>query len=113
MRFEWDDKKNQANIRTHGLDFHMNAKKSKKPSKTDWEKVDAFEDEMIDASEIPELDEAFFADAQLRVPAKRIPVTLRIDADVLKWFKTQDKEYEDLINAALRIYAHAHKASSC
>ena len=65
-------------------------------------------DEDIDTSDIPPLDEAFFADAKLRVPAK-VSITVNIDADVLEWFRAQGEEFQGRINAALRIYAEAHK----
>ena len=59
--------------------------------------------EQIDTSDIPELDDAFFERAELRVPAKQ-PVTLRIDEDVLAWFKAQGKGYQTRINKLLRQY---------
>jgi uncharacterized protein (DUF4415 family) len=66
-------------------------------------------DEEIDTSDIPPLDEAFFAGARLRVPGKKVFVTLDVDADVLEWFKAQGEECRSRINAALRIYVEAHK----
>jgi uncharacterized protein (DUF4415 family) len=65
-------------------------------------------DEEIDTSDIPPLGEAFFNDAKLRVP-DRVSVTVNIDADVLEWFRAQGGEFQQRINAALRIYAEAHK----
>jgi len=43
------------------------------------------DDKDIDTSDIPELDDAFFLSAELKVPPKQ-PVTLRIDSDVLVCF---------------------------
>ncbi|HEX8130899.1 MAG TPA: BrnA antitoxin family protein [Pyrinomonadaceae bacterium] len=65
-------------------------------------------DEEIDTSDIPPLDEAFFADAKLRV-SEKVPITINVDADVLEWFRAQGQEFQQRINAALRIYAEAHK----
>jgi uncharacterized protein (DUF4415 family) len=65
-------------------------------------------DEEIDTSDIPPLDETFFANAKLRVPEK-VSVTVNVDADVLEWFRAQGGELQQRINAALRIYAEAHK----
>ena len=87
----------------------MNASNLKKPSETKWEKVEAMADEEIDTSERPPLDEAFFANAKVRMPKGKVPVVLSVDADVMAWFKAQGAEYQSLINAALRIYAEAHK----
>lgn len=81
-------------------------------SQTDWERIDAMADEDIDTSDIPPLTDAFFKRAKLRLPRERVATTLQIDAEVLNWFKAQGDDYEQKLNAALRIYAEAHKASS-
>ena len=65
-------------------------------------------DEEIDTSDIPPLDDSFFADAHLRIPTGKVPVVMSVDRDVFQWFKSQGVEYEKLINTALRIYAEAH-----
>jgi len=87
----------------------MSANDLKRPSATNWAKVDAMTDEEIDTSDIPPLDEAFFANAKLRLPKGKVPVVISVDADVIEWFKAQGDEYQKLLNAALRIYAEAHK----
>jgi uncharacterized protein (DUF4415 family) len=89
----------------------MNASDLKKRSETDWARVEAMTDEEIDTSGIPLLDEAFFDNAKVRLPRGKVPVVISIDADVMEWFKEQGEEYQSLINAALRIYAEAHKES--
>jgi uncharacterized protein (DUF4415 family) len=66
-------------------------------------------DEEIDTSDIPPLDETFFANARLRMPEQQVSVTLDVDADVLAWFKAQGEDYRNRINAALKLYAAAHK----
>ena len=68
-------------------------------------------DEDIDTADIPLLTDAFFKQAKLRVPRRGIITTLKIDADMLRWFKAQGDDYEQRLNAALRIYAEAHKAA--
>ena len=88
----------------------MSVSDTNKPSKTDWARVDATTDEEIDTSDIPELDDEFFERARLRTPDRQVPVTLRVDANVLEWFKAQGEDYEERVNAALRLYAAAHKA---
>ena len=72
-------------------------------SKTDWKRLAEMDDDTIDISDISELDDEFFQNAELRVPAKQ-PVTLRIDEDVLVWFKAQGKGYQTRINKLLRHY---------
>jgi uncharacterized protein (DUF4415 family) len=80
----------------------------KKASKTDWQKLDVMEDGAIDTSDIPELDEDFFRRAELRVPPK-CSVTLRVDTDVLEWFKSQGQGYQTRINKLLRGYMEAQR----
>ena len=87
----------------------MSVSNLKRPSETDWAKVEAMTDEEIDTSDIPPLDEAFFANAKLRLPKGKVPVVISVDADVIEWFKAQGDEYQKLLNVALRIYAEAHK----
>lgn len=87
----------------------MSASNLKKPSGTDWTRIDEMKDDEIDTSDIPPLDETFFANAELRLPGKKISMTVSVDADVLEWFKAQGEEFQNRINAALRIYAEAHK----
>ena len=75
----------------------------KKVSKTDWERVSAIKDEQIDTSDIAELDDDFFKNAELSTSSKQ-PVTLRLDTDVLEWFKAQGQGYQTRINKLLRRY---------
>lgn len=90
----------------------MSAQDTPKPSKTNWERIDAMTDDAIDTSDIPPLGDAFFERAVLRIPRHSIAVTMQLDEDVLEWFKSLGPEYEQRINAALRLYAEAHKAYS-
>jgi uncharacterized protein (DUF4415 family) len=81
-----------------------------KLSATDWARIDALTDETIDTSDIPPLSDAFFARLKMsRLP--KVEVAIRVDSDVLDWFKAQGDNWEQRANAALRIYAEAHLAS--
>ncbi|MBI5304375.1 MAG: BrnA antitoxin family protein [Chloroflexi bacterium] len=81
-------------------------------SLTDWVRLDAQSDEDIDLSDIPEITPEMFARAVVRRGLKPIPskaqVTLRLDRDVLSWFKTQGRGYQTRINSLLRAYMEAH-----
>ena len=87
----------------------MSASDLESTSETNWERIDRMTDDEIDTSDIPPLDAAFFANAELRMPKGKVPVVMSVDADVFQWFKSQGAEYQNLINAALRSYADAHK----
>jgi len=82
-------------------------------SQTDWERVDAMQDEDIDVSEHPEMTPEMFSTAVLRKGLKPVTgkrqVTLRIDEDVLEWFKAQGSGYQTRINQLLRAYKEAHE----
>ncbi len=65
-------------------------------------------DEDIDTSDIPELDESFFRNAVLWMPKSKAMISLRLDQDVLDWFKAQGKGYQTRINAVLKAYKEAH-----
>jgi uncharacterized protein (DUF4415 family) len=71
--------------------------------------IDSLTDEDIDRSEVPPLDENFFAKAKWRMPEKSVAITIHIAPDLLAWFKAQGNEYEQRMLAALRIYAQAHQ----
>jgi uncharacterized protein (DUF4415 family) len=75
----------------------------KRPSRTDWARIDALQDEDIDYSEIPEQGEDFFTEAVLWQGNKK-QITLRLDPDVLEFFKQQGKGYQKIINSVLRKY---------
>ncbi len=88
----------------------MNVFATKRPSKTNWAQVDSLTDETIDTSDIPPLPESYFARATLKMPKQPVAVTVRLDPEVLAWFQAQGDEFEQSMNAALRIYAEAHNA---
>lgn len=61
-------------------------------------------DSEIDTSDIAPLDESFWRDA-IRNPLYRpnkTSTTVRLDADVLAWLKSQGKGYQTRLNAILR-----------
>jgi len=70
-------------------------------------------DEEIDLSEAPEITPEMFARAIVRKGLKPVPrktqLTLRLDADVLAWFKGLGKGYQTQINAVLKAYKEAHE----
>jgi uncharacterized protein (DUF4415 family) len=76
--------------------------------------VDALRDEDIDLSDNPEVTPEMFARAVarkgLKPVARKQQVTLRLDADVLAWFKAQGRGYQTKINALLRAYVEAHRS---
>ena len=54
--------------------------------------------------ELADLPDDFWDDATVVEPTQKLPISLRVDADVLKWFKKQGPRYQSRMNAVLRSY---------
>jgi uncharacterized protein (DUF4415 family) len=63
----------------------------------------------IDYSDVPELDDTFWSSANTGLPDSKTQVTLRLDTDVLDFFRGTGKRYQTRINAVLRAYAQSQK----
>lgn len=87
----------------------MKQTSSTRESRSDWEKLATQPDNEINTSDIPEFDRDFFRNAKLRLPKGKRMVSLRLDSNVLDWFRRQGKGYQTKINAVLRAYVEAHK----
>lgn len=86
----------------------MNA--SKKSIKSNLSRIDAMSDKDIDYSDAPATDEDFWQGAEVNPPTVKRQVTLRIDPDIVEFFKTGGQGYQTRINAVLRSYVKAHQA---
>ena len=86
-----------------------NGNNTKRRSRTDWKRIDALQDKDIDYSEIPKQGPDFFANAVLW-PGPKKQITLRLDPDVLAFFRKTGKGYQTSINAVLRKYVEVAKS---
>ncbi|MBL1140804.1 MAG: BrnA antitoxin family protein [Proteobacteria bacterium] len=78
--------------------------KRTKIQKAEIKKLAAMPDEAIDTSDIPETtDWSNAVVGKYYKPVKK-QVTLRLDADMLDWFKSQGGKYQTRINKVLRRY---------
>jgi uncharacterized protein (DUF4415 family) len=86
----------------------MKKSATSRKSRTDWKRVEALKDDRIDFSDTPELTPEMFAQAIVRRGLKPVPrktqLTIRVDSDVLEWYKKQGPGYQTRINALLRAY---------
>ncbi len=78
------------------------------PGKTDWAKFDALTDEDIaravaDDSDAAPLD-LDWSKAKIYYPKGKMPVSMRIDPDVVAFFKSTGKGFQTRMNAVLRAY---------
>ena len=84
--------------------------------KTDWARVRALTDDEIeeavrsDPDAAPILDAEWFAKATLVMPERKVPISLRLDREVLEWFKSRGPRYQSRMNAVLKAYAREHQA---
>jgi len=85
-------------------------------SRTDWDRVRAMTEEEIEAAALsdpdaPPLDEAFWQAARVVFPrpVRKKHTGLRIDEDVLAWFRAQGPGYQTRMNAVLRAYVETQK----
>lgn len=81
--------------------------------KSDWARVDAMTEEELERviasdsdADIPDPD---WANARLIIPPRKESIHLRIDADVLAWFRKRGKGHLTRMNAVLRAYMEAHQ----
>jgi uncharacterized protein (DUF4415 family) len=72
------------------------------------QRLNEIKDQSIDYSDIPETSADFWANAELKMPVRKDRITMRIDADVLVWPRSDGKRYQSRINAILRQYMDAH-----
>lgn len=87
----------------------MNEDVLNKNSNTDWARLAAMTDDDIDTSDIPPLADDFFVNGELRLPKQKPMISIRVDADVLTWYKAQGPGYQTRINAVLRLYMEGQK----
>lgn len=89
----------------------MSAKSSKSKSGTDWDYLASESDAGIDRSDVPRLGPEFWRKAALRMPRRKESITLRLDQDVLAWFRAMGRGYQTRINAVLKSYMEAARES--
>ncbi len=83
--------------------------------RTDWKRLHALTDEDIAAAirDDPDTFEPkpeWFENALILRPTQpKERITVRLDADMLDWFRTQGKGYQTRINAILRTYYESRK----
>jgi uncharacterized protein (DUF4415 family) len=92
----------------------MKRDSTSRKSRTDLRRVRQLTDaNMVRDGDAPEWTPEMFARAVARKGLKPVPrkalLSLRIDADVIDWFKAQGAGYQSRMNALLRAYMEAHK----
>lgn len=70
------------------------------------EEIKTIPDSAIDTSDIPELDDHFWENAKMVKPITKKAIYIRLDSDIIDWFKSQGKGYQSSINNVLRSYVN-------
>ncbi len=94
----------------------MKKSATSRKSRNDGKRVGGLKNEKIDFSDIPELTPEMFARAIVRRGLKPVPrkeqLTIRVDSDVLEWYRKQGPGYQTRINALLRAYMQENPRKS-
>ena len=85
----------------------------RRKGRTDWARVDALTDKEIADAVRNDPDAApidvDWSKAVLIVPPKKKAISIRVDQDVLSYFRRQGAGYQRRINAVLRSYVQQQK----
>ena len=71
--------------------------------------IAAAKDQDIDFSDIPELDDNFWRNAELVEPDRTEQITLRVKRSVLAYFSASGKGSQSRMNCVLESYVRAQK----
>ena len=86
--------------------------------RTDWARVDAMTDDDIaqqvanDPDVLPEVTDEMLERAVYRPAPKKVPISFRVDPDVLTYFKGKGEGYQSRMNAVLRAFMEHDRNSS-
>jgi uncharacterized protein (DUF4415 family) len=88
----------------------MNAKSTNKSSrsKTNLAKLRQKSDKNISYKDNPATTKEFWKDAKVFMPQHKIHVSLRLDEDIVSFFKEEGSGYQSRINAVLKAYMNSH-----
>ena len=86
---------------------------AKRRTGTDWNRVRSLSSSQIRKGTRSDpdarvTDENFWKDAKVILPHPKTMVTMRLDADLLRWFRRR-RGYQTRINAILRAYMNANE----
>jgi uncharacterized protein (DUF4415 family) len=66
---------------------------------------------VADSDSAPELDEAWFARAEVREPrSPKHAISFRVDPDVLEYFRSESPQYQSRMHEVLRAYVDHQRA---
>jgi uncharacterized protein (DUF4415 family) len=91
----------------------IDAMRRRGKSRTDWAKVDAMTEAELEASIAADPDDAHeapdWSQAMLGLPPRKEHINIRLDADVLAWFRQSGRGYQTRINNVFRAFVESRK----
>ena len=91
----------------------LNAMLERGEDLTDWAYVDSLTEEELEASiDFEDEGEFDWDNAFVGLPGPKRQITVRLDQDLIDWFKQQGRGYQTRMNAVLRSYVDAQKRAA-
>ena len=84
----------------------------RRKSETNWNRLDALTDEEIEEAVRSDpdwegLEDIDWSQIKLKAPVRKQPISIRLDADILEFFRSGGTGYQKRINTVLRSYMEA------
>jgi uncharacterized protein (DUF4415 family) len=84
--------------------------------RTDWDRLRNMTEDEIERNALEEnrrvgIPDDWYRDAVLVNAPPKVPISIRIDEDILDYFRSQGKGYQTRINAVLRAFVEASQES--
>ena len=91
----------------------IKAKIARGEDRTNWDKIDAMTETKLEASIRADVDdvqsEPDWTQAIVGIPAPKEHINIRIDHDVLQWFRSNGKGYQTMMNNVLRAFVQTRQ----
>ena len=91
----------------------IKAKIARGEDRTNWRKANSMTGKKLEASIQADVDdirgEPDWAQAVMGVPAPKDHINIRVDHDVLEWFKASGRGYQTLMNNVLRAFVQSRQ----
>ncbi len=104
--------KKKSNIVRYSAE-DLKAKIARGEDRTDWRKADSVTGEKLEASIRADVDESDgeldWTQAVVGIPAPKDHINIRVDHDVLEWFKASGKGYQTLMNNVLSAFVKSRQ----
>ena len=91
----------------------IKAKIARGEDRTEWKKIDAITGRKLEVSIRADADDVHdepnWTDAVIGIPAPKEHINIRVDHDVLEWFRSSGKGYQTLMNNVLRAFVQSRQ----